>query len=158
MSQIETERDVIFDLLSQELLQLPSSQYQYDVVQMFKELELSDSALSSLAYGSSSDVTMTNQLEELRDKCRTEMARLKDLGDEKERLAKEVLSRVENRHILNNGSEWEMVADESQSFLLRDVSSSEPAALKSTIDVARPKSNEKPQAKTTTSAATCGQN
>lgn len=156
MSQIETERDVIFDLLSQELLQLPSSQYQYDVVQMFKELELSDSALSSLAYGSSSDVTMTNQLEELRDKCRTEMARLKDLGDEKERLAKEVLSRVENRHILNNGSEWEMVADESQSFLLRDASSSEPAALKSTIDVARPKSNEKPQAKTTTSYNSSG--
>ena len=49
-----------------------------------------------------------------------------------------------------------MIADESQSFLLRDASSSEPAALKSTIDVARPKSNEKPQAKTTTSYNSSG--
>ena len=47
MSRIETERDVIFDLLSQELLELPTSSYQYNILQIFKELELSDSALSS---------------------------------------------------------------------------------------------------------------
>ena len=119
MENTETERDIIFDLLSQEVEELPSSPFQYDVLPLFKELELSDASLSTLVYGTSSDMTMSNRLEELRDMCRGKKARLEDLTEEKERLAQELLSRIMNRRSLLE-HEGEVKYEQTVPFFLRD--------------------------------------